>query len=1011
MRLFPVRFRELSLALLLTLALGPGPVAGQTCAGSPFVNVMRPRVIEESAGVTVGPQIFDVAPHPRGFVLMANNNGLLTYDGVGFRLLPIGRPEVALSVGVGADGRMFAGGSRTFGEVVEDPTGLLLYQPLEARLGPSDRDFSDVWQTLVSANGVAYFRSRERLAVLEKDEVRALSPAGRFSAADLVDDVLYAHDTGAGLVAIRGTAVTPVPGGESLRDVRVTAVSGDGPGFLLIGAQDLGLLRFDLAKGRFARLGGSSPALAASEILSVRRLADGSIAVGTLRNGLQILDREGRPRLGLDRDHGLPDNAVLSLRTSTGSLWAGTSGGVAQLLLPGAVESFSAGEGLPGIVESMVRHQGVIYAATSQGVFRMTCAGRAFEAVPSLRKQSFALLSAGSLFAATADGIYEISGANARLVRPGRARGLAPSKDQQRIWAATQNGAAALVRRGAQWLPDPPLILGAGAADEEAMNGVEANSIGEDETGRLWVALASGQVVAGWPSIQERGMALSRTQAFGADDGISGGFVEVIPLKEGIRIGTATSVLRFEQDRLVPDFRFTSVLGEGKGAFRIRDAEGGGYWVASAKRPLRLVEEAKGGLAVRNTPLLRIPAGSRILAFLEVSPREMWIGADDGAFRYDKDGGSQGQGSIAARIRRVRSNQAELFAGGPTSSLEAELPHLAPLRFEVASSSLDDPSRNRFRFRLDGQDADWSPWTAETRKDYTNLGPGAYRFRVETRDVYGRVGDEAGISFVVSTPWYRTIWARALGLAAVAVVFLLVLDFRTRTLKKRQRELEAIVDQKTAELREASFTDPLTGLRNRRYFAEVIDSEASLACRPDSPALHMFLVDLDHFKQVNDTYGHGAGDAILRQTAARLKTAMRTSDLIFRWGGEEFLIVARGAADLPRNEIANRIVRMLGQAPFDIGTGAPLPRTCSVGFATFPFYPENPTAVPLDGVIELADLSLYRAKRTGRNRAVGVSPRSGVPVPGDVWKSQVLENLEQAVVSVEVLEGPNPAVS
>jgi diguanylate cyclase (GGDEF)-like protein len=1008
MRFLPAPFWGLS---LLALVGAPAPVAGQTCAGSPFVNVIRPRAIEESAGVTVGPQIFDVAPHPRGFVLMANNNGLLTYDGVGFRLLSLGRSEVALSVGVGADGRMFAGGARTFGEVVEDPTGLLLYQPLEARLKPSDRDFSDVWQTLVSSDGVAYFRSRERLAFLDKGEVQAVSPVGRFSAAGLVDDVLYAHDTGVGLVVVKGGSAALAQGGGALREVRVTAITGGGPGFLLIGTQDRGLLRFDLAKGRFARLGEFGDGIAASEILSVSRLANEDIAVGTLRNGLHVLDRDGRPLLRMDRDHGLPDNAVLALKTVTGSLWAGTSGGVAQLLLPGSVEAFSAGEGLPGIVEAMVRHNGVIYAATSQGVFRMTCAGAPFEALPSLRKQSFALLSAGSLFAATADGIYEINGTNARLVRPGRARGLAASKNGERVWAATQNGPAALVRTSGQWQPEPPLIISAAAEDEESLDGVEATSIGEDESGRLWVSLAAGRVVAGWPTAQEKETVLSRAQTFGANDGISGGFVEVIALKEGIRIGTATSVLRFERDRLVPDFRFTSALGEGKGAFRIKDAEGGGYWVASAKRPLRLVEEAKGGLTLRNTPLLRTPAGSRILAFLEVSPREMWIGADDGAFRYNPEAGVQGQGSIAARIRRVRSNQQELFAGGPTDALEAELPHLAPLRFEVSSSSFDDPSRNRFRFRLDGQDIDWSPWTLETRKDYTNLGPGVYRFRVETRDVYGRVGDEAGISFVVSTPWYLTFWARALALVAVAFLFFLLLDFRTRTLKKRQRELESIVEQKTTELREASFTDPLTGLRNRRYFAEVIESEASLACRPDSPALHMFLVDLDHFKQVNDTWGHGAGDAILRQTAARLKVAMRTSDLIFRWGGEEFLIVARGAADLPRNEIANRIVRMLGQEPFDIGTGTKVARTCSVGFATYPFYQEDPGAVPLSGVIELADLSLYRAKRTGRNRAVGVSPRTGVPVAGDVWKSQVLENLEQAIVSVEVLEGPNPTVS
>jgi diguanylate cyclase (GGDEF)-like protein len=413
-------------------------------------------------------------------------------------------------------------------------------------------------------------------------------------------------------------------------------------------------------------------------------------------------------------------------------------------------------------------------------------------------------------------------------------------------------------------------------------------------------------------------------------------------------------------------------------------------------------------LALHGTALLRVPAGSRILDFLEVSPTEVWIGTDDGAFRYDPSAESQIAGPISAHIRRVQSDQDELFSGGATDSLETALPHLAPLRFEVYSSSLDDPSRNQFRFRLDGQDADWSTWTPETRKDYTNLGPGAYRFRVETRDVYGRIGKEGGLSFTVLTPWYRKFWAIALGIASVIALFFLALAARTQTLQKRHRELEAIVAQKTAELREASFTDPLTGLRNRRYFAEVAESDASLACRPGSPALHFFLVDLDHFKQVNDTLGHAAGDEVLRQTARRLRVATRASDLVFRWGGEEFLIVARGAADLPRHEIASRIVGMVGKEPFDLGTGIPLARTCSLGFATYPFYPDSPTTVPLDAVIELADLSLYRAKQTGRNRAVGVSPRPGAPAPGEVWKNQTLETLEKTAVSVEVLVGPAP---
>ena len=977
--------------------------ADDVCSGSPFVNLIRPRAIEESTETTVGPQIFDIAQHPRGFMLMGNNFGLLSYDGVSWRLTPLVGSSAALSVAVAPDGRIFVGGTRTFGEVVEDPTGQLLYQPLESKLPPADRDFSDIWQTVVSPQGVVYFRARERLIAIANNEARLVSPLGRFTAIGFSNGVLYAHDTAAGIVAVDVSAVSPVRGGEAFRGRKVTALSEGAAGSLLVGTQDQGLVSFDPSTGKSEPLSRAEE-LQASEILSVRRLPNGDIAAGTLSSGLIMLNSRGGLRYKLDRNGGLPDNTVLSLQTTDGALWAGTSGGVGQILAPNPVQNFSAREGLPGLVESIVRHRGSIYAATSEGVFRLTCGARAFAPVSGLRRQSFSLLSAGSLLAATADGIYEINESGMRLVRAGLARGLAKSQDPDRLWAASQNGVVGLRRRGGVWFDGPVATI---ASDHrESSSGVEATSVAEDADGRIVAALVTAGVIVGKPSETAAGLELAQARILSEEAGISRGFAEVVALQDGVRVGTASSVLRPASDGLSLDTTFGQALGSGRGAFRIRDGAGGGYWVASAKRPLHLTRDAQGRLRAQATALLRIPAGSRILDFLEVSANEVWVATDDGAYRYDPTQDSLTKAPIAARIRHVVSNRNELFSGGSATTLDSALPHLASVRFSFASTSLDDPSRNRFRFRLEGADSDWSPWSAESRKDYTNLGAGAYRFVVETQDLYGRVGAQGEFSFVVLTPWYRKPLAITAGGALVFGFFFGALNLRTRTLRKRQRELEAIVEQKTAELREASFTDPLTGLRNRRYFGEVIDAEVSLAGRPGSPALHMFLVDLDHFKQVNDTLGHAAGDAILRQTSARLKIAMRTSDLIFRWGGEEFLIVARGAADLPRNEIANRIVRTMGKEPFEIGSGKSLSKTCSVGFATYPFYPRTPTTVPLDVVIELADLALYRAKQTGRNRAVGVSPQPGSPTPGETWKDRVLENLEKAGVAVEVLEGP-----
>jgi len=219
------RVRAAALFCLATPAMLP---AQERCAGSPFVNVIRPRAIEESAEAIVGPQIFGIATHPRGFVLMANNYGLLTYDGGSWRLMPLGRSAVALSVGVTRDGRIFAGGSRTFGEVVEDPTGELIYQPLETRVGPADRGFSDVWQTITAAEGVVYFRSRERLFILRGSDLKALSPQSGFSAAGLVKGVLFVHDPALGILSVEGGALAPVRGGERFKGVLVTSIS-EGP--------------------------------------------------------------------------------------------------------------------------------------------------------------------------------------------------------------------------------------------------------------------------------------------------------------------------------------------------------------------------------------------------------------------------------------------------------------------------------------------------------------------------------------------------------------------------------------------------------------------------------------------------------------------------------------------------------------------------------------------------------------------------------------------------------------
>jgi diguanylate cyclase (GGDEF)-like protein len=132
------------------------------------------------------------------------------------------------------------------------------------------------------------------------------------------------------------------------------------------------------------------------------------------------------------------------------------------------------------------------------------------------------------------------------------------------------------------------------------------------------------------------------------------------------------------------------------------------------------------------------------------------------------------------------------------------------------------------------------------------------------------------------------------------------------------------------------------------------------------------LVDIDHFKQVNDQYGHSAGDAVLVQMAERLRQVCRDGDHVVRWGGEEFLIVARDGACQHAVGQAERVRQAVAGRPFVLPDGQLLARTCSIGFACFPLASAHPEAVEWSTVVDIADGALYEAKRTGRNAWVGV---------------------------------------
>jgi len=206
---------------------------------------------------------------------------------------------------------------------------------------------------------------------------------------------------------------------------------------------------------------------------------------------------------------------------------------------------------------------------------------------------------------------------------------------------------------------------------------------------------------------------------------------------------------------------------------------------------------------------------------------------------------------------------------------------------------------------------------------------------------------------------YQLLWGLlaatfALSFTAVALLY------------RRTRRMNRLLSGNNAQLKVQGECDPLTGLANRRHFQAVVHQWASDG-KLEGAA---YLLDIDHFKHINDRYGHSAGDAVLVEVARRLRETLREQDLIVRWGGEEFLVLVRTALADQVDALAQRLLSVLEEVPVSVD-GTCIPITGSIGYASFPIGP-NRLGVHWERAIELVDGAMYLAKAQGRNRAYGV---------------------------------------
>ncbi len=831
----------------------------------------------------------------------------------------------------------------------------------------------------------------------------------------------------------------------SISGHKVRAIFEDSSGHLWIGTYKGGLNRFDPETRSFERFQHDEndvTSLSGDRVTSIFEDSDSRLWVGTYA-GLNLLDRDTGAFIRYGHEpqdaSSLGDNIVTTIfQDRSGILWVGTRNHGLNKWNPrswsygleNGQELSQAGDTQPNVTSFVEDDSGTLWIGTFgdglHAVDRTTGTTTAFRHDPADknsisddRVMSLARDSSGNIWIGTMTG-----GLNRLDPETGENRVFMHSADDPTslsangimaifedstglIWVGTYGGGASRFDPESQeftrFLPS--------ADDARSISSNRVRSFAEDRSGNIWIGTDSGGLSLFDPETQS--FAHFRHDPFDpttlADDTI---YAVNVDANGTVWVGT-----------------------QGGGLDRV---------IGSAAEPEKI--------KFMNVSQVDGLANDVIYGVQFDNADNVWVSTNYGISRYNpktgaiknlhrKDGLQSEEFNSGAHYR---SPNGELFFGGPNGynafdpgeiKLSSVIPPIVltamingndPIKsdkpiddqgvtisykddvvsFEFAALDYAAPEQNLYRYKLEGFDKEWIELGNRRRVTYTDLDKGRYLLRVQAASSDG-VWNETGFTIpvqVMPAPW-ETWWAY-LGYFAMLVQLAAFLWYGHRR-KIRQEEnyssrLEDEVRERTEKLlesnlklkelnqtlQETSLSDPLTGLRNRRFVFEEVSRELELIRRKlldeqqevdqsKTSDLVFMMIDLDNFKPINDTYGHAAGDQMLLEVRDVLLGTCRKSDFVIRWGGDEFVVIAKQAKPGESEALAERIRSSIAEHSFLLADGQIVRTTCSIGFAAFPLFRGQAEDGGLDDILTVADGLMYEAKKH-RNAWAGIlSPSDG----------------------------------
>lgn len=759
-----------------------------------------------------GTHNWDIGQDQQGVMYFANDAGLLSYDGSAWKQYPISNQTVFRSLVFSQKGIIYGGGQNEFGKYIPNEIGYLVFQSLKSKIPEEHLNFEDVWQTIEFGEDI-YFRASGKIYQF-KDNQFMVHDTIHADFLSTTKDAILVFDKKQGIFHMDDGQYHFKKGTDLLIGKEmVGSVSMDNQ--ILFATKDVIYSYSDSICQKWEI--DAQEFLSNNQIRSISILPDNKIGIGTVFGGLIIANHQGKILSYVNKEQGLLSNSILSqFWDKNGNLWLGLDKGISYLQTNSAFTRIYPDGQLEGAGYAAAIFKNRLYLGTNNGLYTIPWTEehnpvktKNFSLVTGSKGQNWGLdIINDQLILSRDAGAYHIEKTSAKPLVYGDGYWIFDELAHYSDYsiAGTYNGLSLFEKKAGQWVFSRKI-------SELAES---SRFIEEDKYGNIWVSHPYKGIY-----LINTGKGLTEPQVtfLGQKDGLPSNLLNhLFKIKgEMVFCGEIGSyIYNYEKGKFEPHTSFNQIFGDYTKIRRLSEAPNGNIWfITMDEIGVLLIDDLGVDKRIQKKvfPELKDFLNGGFEFIYPYDDENVFISTEKGFLHYSPIQKINSDSSLQIILNEVlvtNQNKRLLLAGnslGKSNTNESPakkvttLPYSSnALSFGFSATSFPHPKFLQYRYRLNGFENEWSDWSEQNKKEYTNLSHGDYTFLVQAKNFQNTESAIYSYPFIITPPWYLSKWAFFLYALSISLIIYLIVKKINQRYQGLEKDHEKVIQQSKKQI-------------------------------------------------------------------------------------------------------------------------------------------------------------------------------------------------------------------